>query len=83
MSKDFLQMEDVKKKFWIDGAISALGHVAAAKNKEQGSCVYDWYFSDKIADRNGLILASMKKYPDSAPTAVLLALTERECGIYH
>ena len=60
----------------------ALGLVAAGRNKDIGKCVIDWYFGDKRAERNGLIIASMRKYPNSYPSAVFVALTERECGVY-
>ena len=82
LAKDFLELPDTNKKFWIQGAMHALGAVAAAKSEKQGNCVYDWYFGDQRAERNGLILASMEKYPDAYPIAILLALTERECGEY-
>lgn len=81
-SKHFLEISDEHKKFWLDGAITAFAHMAATKNQTLGKCVYDWYFSEKIGERNWLILESMKKYPDATPTAVLLAITERECGAY-
>lgn len=78
----FLMLPEAHQKFWIQGAMHALGLVAAGKSKETGKCVIDWYFGDKRGERNGLILASMKKYPDSYPSAIFLALTERECGAY-
>lgn len=80
-NKGFLSLENAQKKFWIDGAIDTLGHVAAIKSKEQGQCVYDWYYND-TANKNGLILASMTKYPDHTPSAILIALTERACEKY-
>ena len=60
----------------------ALGLMAAGKDTKTGKCVIDWYFGDKRAERNGLILASMEKYPHSYPSAVFVALSERECGVY-
>lgn len=57
-----------------------LVQLGASKRKTTGQCVGNWYFSDKRAERNALILASMKKYSDSYPSAVMLALVERECG---
>ncbi|OHU92113.1 hypothetical protein BET10_07235 [Pseudoalteromonas amylolytica] len=80
---EFLELDNSYKKFWIQGAMYSLGHVAAAKSKETGKCVIDWYFGDKRAERNSLILASMEKYPSSYPSAIFIALTERECGTYH
>ena len=41
----------------------ALGLMASGKDTKTGKCVIDWYFGDKRAERNGLILASMEKYP--------------------
>ena len=81
-SKHFLELPDEHKKFWLDGAITAFAHIAAARDKTKGECVYNWYFSEQIGERNWLILESMKKYPTATPTAVLLAITERECGAY-
>jgi len=80
-NKDFLMLTKEQKKFWITGAIEALTYVAAAKKEKQGQCVYDWYYTD-TSKKNGLILGSIEKYPNSTPSAVLLALTERECGTY-
>ena len=80
-NKDFLKLENSEQKYWLTGAIGALFHVAAAKSEKQGQCVYDWYYTD-TAKKNGIILGSMGKYPDSTPSAVLLALTERQCGTY-
>ena len=75
-------MPDTNKNFWLQGAMAAFAHMAATYSQEKGQCVYGWYFSEQIGERNWLILESMKKYPDVSPTAVLLALTERACGKY-
>lgn len=81
-NKDFLTLQEAHKKFWIEGAVDALAHVAAAKSKKTGRCVIEWYYGDNHAERNSLILASMKKYPDVQPSAVMLALIERSCGVF-
>jgi len=78
-NKDFLDMPPVQQKFWLSGAIDTLGHVAVFKSKTQSQCVYDWYFLD-TATQNGIILAAMKKYPDSTPSAIVIILAERACG---
>jgi hypothetical protein len=80
-NSDFIKLNDIQKKFWIDGAMDTLGHVAAIKNKQQGQCVYDWYYLD-TAKKNGLIIASINKYPDHTPSAILIALTEKACEKY-
>lgn len=81
-NQDFLDMPPLQQNLFLKGAMETLGQVAAFKNKETGQCVYDWYFSDKMSERNWLILESMKKYPDHTPTAILIALTQRTCGVY-
>lgn len=71
-----------EQKFWLSGAIGTLVYVAAFKDASIGQCVNDWYFGEKYAERNWLILESMKKYPDHKPIVVLAALTQRGCGKY-
>ncbi len=80
-NKDFLTLQEAHQKFWIQGAVDALSQVAAAKANETGRCVMEWYYGPKHAARNGLILASMEKYPDAHPRAIVLALIERACGV--
>jgi hypothetical protein len=80
-NKDFLKLENEQKKFWLLGAIESLTYVAAAKSTKQGQCVHDWYHTDN-PKKVGLIIASMEKYPDVTPGAIILALSERVCGTY-
>jgi hypothetical protein len=61
----------------------AMGAVAARKSTTQGKCIIDWYFGDKRADRNGLILAGMEKYPDTRPSVIFVLVTEQACGKYY
>lgn len=81
-NKDFLKMPPIRQKFWLNGAMDTLAHVASFKDKTIGQCVVDWYFGEKHAQRNGLIFASMEKYPDHTPTVIIVALTQRACGVY-
>ncbi len=78
----FLEMSPEHQKFWLSGAMDTLVYIAAFKSKDIGQCVSDWYFGEKIGERNWLILESMKKYPDHKPIAVLAALSQRSCGQY-
>ncbi|MBV1873870.1 MAG: hypothetical protein KUG80_03765 [Gammaproteobacteria bacterium] len=81
-NKDFLKLQETHQKFWIQGAVDALAQVASAKDNKTGRCIMEWYYGPKHAARNGLILASIEKYPDAHPSAVMLALTERACGVF-
>lgn len=82
-NKDFLKLPEAHQKFWIQGAMRALGAVVSAKDAEQGKCVTDWYFGNKHAERNGLIWKGMEKYPDYSPDVIFIFLTERACGKYY
>lgn len=79
-NREFLQLSDTAKKFWIQGSIETMAATLNGKDKALALCVVNWYYGDKYALRNGLILGSMKKYPDAIPTAVMVALVERACG---
>ena len=78
-NKDFLKMAPIQQKFWLSGAIDTLGHVAVLKNKTQSQCTYDWYYGD-TANQNGIIMASIRKYPDHTPSAIVIVLAEKKCG---
>lgn len=80
-NKDFLVLNNDQKKYFMRSAIDTLGFVAAYKDRKKGRCVWEWYFKD-ITNKNGLIEAYMKKYPEKAPSLVLIALTEKDCGQY-
>ena len=79
-SKHFLEMPDVHKKFWLTGAMESLAYAAASKSEDKGRCVYNWYFSERLAERNSLILATMEHYSHATPSAVLVALIKEDCG---
>ena len=80
-NKDFLKLEDNEKKIWLLASIETLWQIEALENKKTAQCISDWYYKD-VANKNAQILGSMKKYPDYAPIAILVALTEQSCGSY-
>lgn len=80
-AKDFLTLPEAHQKFWIEGAIDMTALVVSTGgNKKKGRCIYEWYYGDRHAERNSLILASMKKYLNVPPNAIMVALIERDCG---
>ena len=78
-SSDFLRHSEEQRTWWYIGAFESIGHVASLKNKDQGNCIWTWYFSDGDA-KNILIERAMKKYPDYTPTAIVIALLQQACG---
>ncbi len=81
-NKDFLTMPKLQQKGFLDGVINTLWQVAAQNDSDTGQCIVDWYFGEETAQRNGLIFKSMNQYPTYTPSAIVIALTERECGSY-
>lgn len=79
-SKDLLALPKPQIKFWIQGGIEVLAASLVKKNEKQSICIMNWYFGDKQAERNGLILGSLKKYGNTEPSAVIIALLEIDCG---
>ena len=80
-AKDFLKLNEAHQKFWIEGAIDMTALIiSTGGNKTKGRCISEWYYGDQNAERNSLILASMKKYPNVPPNAIMVALIERDCG---
>lgn len=79
-SADFLKLPEMQQKGFLDGAVSTLYQMAAQSSKETGQCVHDWYYGDKTAERNWLILDTMKKNPDYRPAVIITALAESVCG---
>ena len=67
--------------YWLSGAVDIAGHIAFLADKQRGKCIWDWYFLDST-EQKALILGSMEKYPNSTPTGIILALSERTCGPY-
>ncbi len=55
-------------------------HIAAIRDTEQADCIVKWYYTDKKAERNTLILALMEKYSDFVPSSIMISLVEQACG---
>ena len=79
-NSDFLELDDKTKKYWLVASIEALWQVKALRDKKAGQCVADWYYKD-VANKNAVLVAYMKKYPDNTPASILIALTEKACGL--
>lgn len=81
-NRDFLKMAPEKQNTWIIGAFVGVSGIIAMRDKEAAKCVYDWYFNDKVAEQNWVLLESMKKNPDIKPVAVIIYWTQKDCGNY-
>jgi hypothetical protein len=78
-NSDFLKNSEGERKWYYFGAFDSIGHTVALKDKEKADCIWRYYF-DHVEERNVQIEESMTSYPDHAPTAIILALIEKNCG---
>lgn len=78
-SRDFLAWDKRDRDQWLEGAVLMAGHMVHLHDQAKGKCVWDWYVKDPATARNQ-IFSSMRKYPDSTPTGVLISLMQHACG---
>ncbi|MEW8026290.1 MAG: hypothetical protein AB2806_00925 [Candidatus Thiodiazotropha sp.] len=80
-NSDFLEFSKGQQDWWFLGAFTALGHAATLENKETGQCVLRWLY-DEGEDRKGFLLKSFRTYPDHTPTAIVIAILRKDCGVF-
>lgn len=69
--------------FYIQASVTMAAFMTTQSQKKQSVCIDDWYFeSDDIRKaRNDHILDVMRKYPDHHPSAIILAILDKQCGL--
>ena len=80
-NSEFLTFTEGERHWWYSGAFLTLGHVVFLEDEEKGKCVWNWLFSD-YDKRESLLMESFRKYPDHAPSSIILALLRRDCGVF-
>lgn len=72
-----------QRHWWYAGAYTTLGHAVQINEQESGKaeCVWNWYFKDPEL-REKQLEKSFSAYPDHSPTAIILALLKRDCGVF-
>jgi hypothetical protein len=78
-SSEFLKLSEGQRTWYYMGAFDAIGHVVSLSNKNQGNCIWNWYFKNPDGQKS-IIEATLRKYPDYSTTAVLIALLKKDCG---
>ena len=78
-SEEFLALSDGQRHWWYAGAIYSIGHLVYLHDKTTAQCVWRW-MPDDPEEKNDLLNEHFKRHPDHAPTSVLLALLQRDCG---
>ncbi len=78
-SSEFLQHADGQRAWWFTGAFETLAHSMSQIDKVRSDCIADWYFKAPEQRRKELE-DTMRKYPDHAPSSVVIALVQKVCG---
>ncbi len=78
-SSELMAFPQSVRDAFIAGSFMSIGHVATLKDKEQGKCIWDWYFLDPDSKTTELE-AAMRKYPDTSPTAIFIGKVQQNCG---
>lgn len=78
-SADFLDWKLKSQEMYIDASVGMASLIAAQNNKEQATCIDDWYFKDR-QNANSFILGAMSQNASYHPRGVILASIEKHCG---
>ena len=78
-NRDFMELPAGDRNVWLDGAVLMAGHLVHLTNRDKAKCAWDWYFDDP-AKAQAALFATMRKYPDSTPTGVIIAHLNKACG---
>ncbi len=78
-SSEFLQHTDGQRAWWFTGAFETLAHSMSQIDKVKSNCIADWYFNAPEQRRKELE-DTMRKYPEHAPSSVVIALVQKNCG---
>ena len=74
---DILALSEREQRLWFHGAIAQMTHTLASKDENTARCLLDRFFEEK--DQFPLFVKAMKRYPDVAPTAIVLAVARQIC----
>jgi hypothetical protein len=79
-NSEFMKMSAGQRHYYYAGAYDVLGHWTSLNQPDKAECVWNWLF-EKPKERKALLEKSLKLYPDHAPTSVIIALLQRDCGV--
>lgn len=80
-SSKFLTYSAEQQRGYISTTTVAAWLLASQNNKEQAECIDKWGASHR--DRGYTpVLEAMQKFPDDHPTALILAVLQKQCGSF-
>ncbi|WP_444994740.1 hypothetical protein [Aliikangiella sp. IMCC44359] len=80
-NSDFLKFTEGQRHWWYMGTFSMLGHVVLVEHGEkEAQCIWQWYFKDPDM-RKKQMEENFTRFPDHAPTSIVIALLRRDCDV--
>lgn len=82
--KEFLRWSGAAQDAFFQNSVLMASTISARLDAAHAACVSEWYFVDPSSreQRNAELLSTVEKHVDFHPSAVVLAVLERECGQY-
>ena len=83
-SAQFMKWSDSAQSAFFQNSVLMASTISARISQSHAKCLNDWYFdySGRRFERDQVFLDTMAEHPSFHPTAVVLAVIERECGQY-
>ncbi|MEP0505213.1 MAG: hypothetical protein ABJD13_12045 [Paracoccaceae bacterium] len=79
---EFLAWSDEAKTAFLQNSIIMAQSVSSRGNEDHARCISAWFF-DEGGFRDGKheqLLSRIEEFPSNHPSAVLIAVIEKECG---
>lgn len=82
--EQFLGWPQEAKTTFFQNSLLMASTISSRIDSDHADCVSDWYFESDVDQevRNQTLLETVAEYPEFHPSAVILAVLERECGQY-
>lgn len=80
-SSKFLAYTTEQQKSYISTTTVAAWLMVSQNNKKQAECIDDWGASHRELGYRP-VLEAMQKFPDDHPTALILAVLQKQCGSF-
>ncbi|SFO40785.1 hypothetical protein SAMN04488056_105249 [Cohaesibacter marisflavi] len=81
-TKEFLTYDYASQEYFIKLTINTATVIATQIRPDMAQCIASWY-GDTPAEtkkKDAEILATMKRLPETYPSAVLIAILQKHCG---
>ncbi|MEM1377066.1 MAG: hypothetical protein AAGG69_06725 [Pseudomonadota bacterium] len=81
---EFLTWSETAQAAFFQNSVLMASTISSRLEETHATCVSDWYFGEAVdrGARNQEVLETIRQYPEFHPSAVVLAVIERECGQY-